>query len=68
MLVTFVIRYDNARPHRAGLVDDMLEEEDIERMQWPASSSGLNPIEHVWNALGRNIAGRAAPHTTVPQL
>ncbi|GFU27055.1 transposable element Tc1 transposase [Trichonephila clavipes] len=51
---------DNARPHRTLAVEELLESEDIiTRMDWPAYSPDLNPIEHVWDALGRRIAARA---------
>ncbi|GFY01115.1 transposon Ty3-I Gag-Pol polyprotein [Trichonephila clavipes] len=37
---------DNARPHRANIVDECLQSEDITRIDWPAYSPDLNPIEH----------------------
>ncbi|GFV62957.1 DDE_3 domain-containing protein [Trichonephila clavipes] len=43
----FLLMDDNARPHRANIVDECLQSEDITRMDWPAYSPDLNPIEHV---------------------
>ncbi|GFX78153.1 transposable element Tcb1 transposase [Trichonephila clavipes] len=59
---------DNARPHRANIVDECLQSEDITRMHWPAYSPDLNPIEHVWDMLGRRIAARQPPPTCLPEL
>ena len=44
---------DNARPHRARVVNQYLEQEGIERMNWPARSPDLNPIEHAKDMLQR---------------
>ncbi|GFS93236.1 uncharacterized protein TNCV_2125191 [Trichonephila clavipes] len=41
---------------------------DITRIDWPAYSPDLNPIEHVWDMLGRRIATRQAPPTCLPEL
>ena len=49
---TFVLMDDDARPHRAAIVDDYLESEGIGRMAWPAYSPDLNPTENLWDALG----------------
>ncbi|GFW14571.1 retrovirus-related Pol polyprotein from transposon TNT 1-94 [Trichonephila clavipes] len=44
---------DNAWPQRTLAVEELLESEYITRMDWPAFSPDLNPIEYVWDALGR---------------
>ncbi|GFT33826.1 transposable element Tcb1 transposase [Trichonephila clavipes] len=49
----FLFMDDNARPHRANIVDECLQSEDITRMDWPAYSPDLSPIEHVWDMLRR---------------
>ncbi|GFX80981.1 transposable element Tcb2 transposase [Trichonephila clavipes] len=64
----FILMDDNCRPHRVNLVEDFLFEEGIVRMEWPACSPDMNPIEHVWDALGRRVAGRQPPPQTLQEL
>ncbi|GFX41221.1 transposable element Tc3 transposase [Trichonephila clavipes] len=59
----FVFMDDNATCHRTLAVQDCLDSEGIQRLVWPARSPGLNPIENVWDALGRQVAGRNYPPT-----
>ncbi|GFX92271.1 transposable element Tcb2 transposase [Trichonephila clavipes] len=54
----FLFMDDNAPPHRANIVDECLQSEDITRMDFPAYSPDLNSIEHVWDMLDRRIAPR----------
>ncbi|GFY35957.1 DDE_3 domain-containing protein [Trichonephila clavipes] len=61
-------KYDNARLHRANIVEECLQSEDITRMDWPAYSPDLNPLEHVGDMLGRRIAARQPPPTCLPEL
>ncbi|GFW19006.1 transposable element Tcb2 transposase [Trichonephila clavipes] len=59
----FVFIDDNATCHRTLAVQDCLDSEGIQRLVWPACSPDLNPIENVWDALGRQVAGRNYPPT-----
>ena len=45
----FILMVDNARAHRARITDQYLEQATIVRMEWPARSPDLNPIEHAWD-------------------
>ncbi|GFV67210.1 transposable element Tc1 transposase [Trichonephila clavipes] len=59
----FVFMDDNATCHQTLAVQDCLDREGIQRLVWPAHSPDLNPIENVWDALGRLVAGRNYPPT-----
>ncbi|GFX79745.1 transposable element Tcb1 transposase [Trichonephila clavipes] len=59
----FSLSSDCRRCHRTLAVQDCLDSEGIQRLVWPARSPDLNPIENVWDALGRQVAGRNYPLT-----
>ncbi|GFW82826.1 transposable element Tc3 transposase [Trichonephila clavipes] len=58
MGLQFLFMDDNAPCYRTVAVEQLLESEDIERMDWPARSPDLNTIKHVWDFLGRRLAAR----------
>ena len=76
VVVPFVERHpntifmdDNARPHRARVVRQFLEEHNIERMDpWPACSPDMNPIQAIWDQLGKAVKGRIRPGDTLQDL
>ncbi|GFV72364.1 transposable element Tcb2 transposase [Trichonephila clavipes] len=68
MGLQFLFMDDNAPCHRTVAAEQLLESEDIERMDWPARSPDLYPIEHVWDVLDRRLAFRTLPAVTIREL
>ncbi|GFT37953.1 transposable element Tcb2 transposase [Trichonephila clavipes] len=68
MGLQFLFMDDNAPCHRTVAAKQLLESEDIERMDLPAPFLDLNPIEHVWDFLGRRLAARTLPPVTIREL
>lgn len=59
---------DNTGPHSTPDVQELLENNDIAWMDWPAYSPDLNSIEHVWDSMGRRLAARGYPPESIHKL
>ena len=59
---------DNACPHRSRAVTAYLQSEAVTSVPWPAMSSDLNPILHIWDMLGRRIQVLEPPVQNIRQL
>ena len=55
--------HDNARPHSAAITGQFLEKNNVNILGWPANCPYLNPIEQVWDELGRRVRRNYAIHT-----
>jgi hypothetical protein len=51
----FVYAHDNAPAHRARLVNDFLAQQEVNQLDWPAMSPDMNPIEHIWAHISKEI-------------
>ena len=59
---------DNARPHHSRAVTAYLQREAVTYVPWPAMNPDLNPIDHIWDMLGRRIQVREPPVQNSRQL
>lgn len=63
-----IFQQDNARPHTARLTMDFLNRHNVHVLPWPAKSPDLNPIEHLWDHIGRQIRRRPRQAANIREL
>ena len=56
------LQQDNARPHTARHTQGVFLTHGIQKLEWPARSPDLSPIEHMWDILGRRVRSRNDVH------
>lgn len=64
----FILVNDNARPHRARIVQECLRENGIEQMNWPARSLDINVIEHEWSRMKLKLNQREQESQNLEEL
>ena len=57
-----ILMHDNARPHVARICRQFLNRNNVNVLPWPAVSPDINPIEHIWDYLGRKVRARGNVH------
>ena len=55
---TFIFKGNNAKVHGARCVQDHLQFRRITTLPWPAKSTDLSPVKHLWDILRRRVQRR----------
>jgi transposase len=63
-----IFQQDNARRHIARRTLQFLNKAGVNISLWPARAPDLNPIEHVWEMIGRRLTTLHRPPQTPAEL
>jgi len=63
-----IFQQDNDPKHTSKLAKDAVEELNLTVLDWPSQSPDLNPIEHYWGHVARELKRRTGLITNKDQL